>query len=313
VAFQASPGVGLSERFAGLTSPSDVLFVVNSTPRGTKMDVADFYQIEGIPFTLTSFVAQVGANFEGHALAFVRAESGGWFCADDDVVFGHTDFVVGGIFAGSYPLVRPVILCFSRNWLTPRGFADDENVPDPDDWAESMQPILPRAGRASRRFGEDGVAETSVVTKRPARRRKRAVLRDLPPSDEDSDLHSCESWDSVRLSALWDNGRVEDWETLFHRFPEFEEHELRSLFDRERLRRWAGGNECTEEELAALEEWLDADGRRPSMKELALNLGDRWPVSDVRSWTMRIRCQRRREQVPTVPHVSSGETDGPAA
>jgi hypothetical protein len=50
---------------------------------------------------------------EGHDVAFIRGQSGGWFCADDNIVLGYADRRVVEIFAGRYALVRPVVLCFS--------------------------------------------------------------------------------------------------------------------------------------------------------------------------------------------------------
>jgi hypothetical protein len=111
--FQGSETAGLTARFAAVTSPQDVLFVVNSTPPGMKVDVNRVFHVDYHPFALRSFVAHIGPQMETHDVAFIRAQSGGWFCADDNVVLGYADRRVVEIFAGGHALVRPVVLCFS--------------------------------------------------------------------------------------------------------------------------------------------------------------------------------------------------------
>jgi hypothetical protein len=268
LAFAGSESAGLADRFARLTSPQDVLLVVNATPDGIKVDINREFHVDVYPFALTSFVAHIGTRMEGHDVTFIRGAdrpgTGGWFCADDNVLLGYTDRCVFEIFANKYALVRPVILCFSRNWKDWRPLDDVHHVPDPADWGEPLRGGLP------------------------------------DPAPVDEGVHGLESWDPNRSDELWACGRVEDWAALRDRFPEMDEAELRLRVKVEHAQR-GGGSPCNEQERAVLDSWLDADPKlRCSMKELALILGDRWTVGDVRGWTRRIRYQRKADP-PRVP------------
>jgi hypothetical protein len=95
----------------------DVLFVTNEAQCGVALEIDRSYDVAGKCLALSGFVVFVRSphsETQGHSIAVIAARGRGWFCVDDNAVWGFTDTDVLRIFAGQFGRARPLILCFTR-------------------------------------------------------------------------------------------------------------------------------------------------------------------------------------------------------